>query len=93
MIDFCGLKNKIENSNKNGNAQSKFYPINIEFFEQFLKKNNLLTIYQEQNLNKILSNSDFNLSNEEIFKKINEGNILDKFKIPLRIYNCEKYLS
>ena len=90
MLDFYKLKNKIENSNKNGNAQSKFYPINIEFFEQFLKKNNLLTIYQEQNLNKILSNSDFNLSNEEIFKKINEGNFLDKFKIPLRINTTVK---
>ena len=90
MLDFYKLKNKIENSNKNGNAQSKFYPINIEFFEQFLKKNNLLTIYQDQNLNKILSNSDFNLSNEEIFKKINEGNFLDKFKIPLRIKTTVK---
>ena len=90
MLDFYKLKNKIENSNKNGNAQSKFYPINIEFFEQFLKKNNLLTIYQDQNLNKILSNSDFNLSNEEIFKKINEGNFLDKFKIPLRINTTVK---
>ena len=90
MLDFYKLKNKIENSNKNGNAQSKFYPINIEFFEQFLKKNNLLTIYQEQNLNKIISNSDFNLSNEEIFKKINKGNFLDKFKIPLRINTTVK---
>ena len=91
MLDFYKLKNKIENSNKNGNAQSKFYPINIEFFEQFLKKNNLLSIiYQDQNLNKIISNSDFNLSNEEIFKKINEGNFLDKFKIPLRINTTVK---
>ena len=85
MIDIHKIKYKIENSINNKNTQEKYCPINFSFFEQYLNKNNLLIIYKDQNLNTSIKNFDFNLTNEEIFKKLNESHILDKFIIPNKI--------
>ena len=90
MIDFYKTKNKIENSMKGEKIQEKLYPINFAFFEEYLKKNNLLIIFQDQNLNTIIENSDYNLSNEEIFIKLSESHVLDKFKIPNKVYTSTK---
>ena len=90
MIDFYKTKNKIENSMKGEKIQEKLYPVNFAFFEEYLKKNNLLIIFQDQNLNTIIENSDYNLSNEEIFIKLSESHVLDKFKIPNKVYSTMK---
>ena len=85
MIDIHKIKYKIENSINNKNTQEKYCPINFSFFEQYLNKNNLLIIYQDKNLNTSIKNFDFNLTNEEIFKKLSERNVLNKFIIPNKI--------
>jgi hypothetical protein len=85
MIDIHRIKYKIENSMNNKNAQKQYFPVNFEFFEKYLKKNNLLIIYQDQNLNATIKNTDFNLPNEEIFNRLNKSHVLDKFKKPNKI--------
>ena len=85
MIDIHRIKCKIENSTNNKNTQKQYFPVNFEFFEQYLKKNNLLIIYQDQNLNTSIKNSDFNLTNEEIFNRLSKSHVFDKFKKPNKI--------
>ena len=88
MIDMNKIKKKVENSLKINKYKEKYYPVNSEILEQYLKNNNFLRIYQNQKLNSIINNCDANdLSNEEIFININSyfegmnipnGNILFK---------------
>ena len=69
MIDLFKVKKNVENSLNNKNYNEKYIPIN-----------NLLGIYQDENLNSMIKNSDINLSNEDIFQNIIKSNILPELK-------------
>ena len=60
MIDLHKIKKKSENSLNNNKYNEKFLPVKSEFLNNFLEKNNLLQIFQDENLNSIINNSEFN---------------------------------
>ena len=80
MIDLHKIKKKSENSLNNNKYNEKFLPVKSEFLNNFLEKNNLLQIFQDENLNSIINNSDINLSNEDIFQNIIKSSIMNEFK-------------
>ena len=80
MIDLHKIKKKSENSLNNNKYNEKFLPVKSEFLNNFLEKNNLLQIFQDENLNSIINNSDINLSNEDIFQNIIKSSIMTEFK-------------
>ena len=80
MIDLSKIKKKSENSLNNNKSNEKYFPVKSEFLNNFLEKNNLLQIFQDENLNSIINNSDINLSNEDIFQNIIKSSIMNEFK-------------
>ena len=80
MIDLSKIKKKSEISLNNNKSNEKYFPVKSEFFNNFLEKNNLLRIFQDENLNSIINNSDINLSNEDIFQNIIKSSVMNKFK-------------
>ena len=81
MIDLYKIKKKVENSLNNKKYNEKYIPINFQFLDNYLNKNNLLLIYQNVKLNSIINNSNENLSNEEIYQNIIKSNILNELNV------------
>ena len=70
MCDMNKIKKRMSNSLNNLNYSEKYYPINSKWLEQYIKTNNLLGIYQNQNIKSVINDNNIDIPIKNIFDNV-----------------------